>query len=96
MMTRKLSVQVDAMIAPSEKIEHILNGYQVSCPVDVVPSGIDTEKYKKRIGDGKQGSTSRKIWNRERRNGSGICRTNGQRERALKNCFGIKKVYKTM
>lgn len=52
MMTRKLSVQVDAMIAPSEKIEHILNGYQVSCPVDVVPSGIDTEKYKKRIGDG--------------------------------------------
>ena len=52
MMTRKLSVQVDAMIAPSEKIEHILNGYQVSCPVDVVPSGIDTEKYRRRIDDG--------------------------------------------
>lgn len=60
MMTRKLSVQVDAMIAPSEKIEHILNGYQVSCPVDVVPSGIDTEKYKKRIGDGSRESLREK------------------------------------
>ena len=46
MMTRKLSDQVDAMIAPSGKIERILEGYRVSCPVSVVPSGIDTEKYR--------------------------------------------------
>ena len=52
MMTRKLSDQVDAMIAPSGKIERILEGYRVSCPVNVVPSGIDTEKYRKRIDDG--------------------------------------------
>lgn len=51
MMTRKLSDQVDAMIAPSGKIERILEGYRVSCPVNVVPSGIDTEKYRKRIDD---------------------------------------------
>ena len=51
-MTRKLSDQVYAMIAPSGKIEGILEGYRVSCPVSVVPSGIDTEKYRKRIGDG--------------------------------------------
>ena len=52
MMTRKLSDQVDAMIAPSGKIERILEGYRVSCPVNVVPSGIDTEKYRRRIDDG--------------------------------------------
>ena len=52
MMTRKLSDQVDAMIAPSGKIERILEGYRVSCPVSVVPSGIDTEKYRRRIDDG--------------------------------------------
>lgn len=52
MMTRKLSDQVDAMIVPSGKIERILEGYRVSCPVSVVPSGIDTEKYRGRIGDG--------------------------------------------
>lgn len=52
MMTRKLSDQVDAMIAPSGKIERILESYRVSCPVNVVPSGIDTEKYRRRIDDG--------------------------------------------
>ena len=52
MMTRKLSEQVDAMIAPSGKIEQILEGYGISCPVSVVPSGIDTKKYSSRIGDG--------------------------------------------
>lgn len=52
MMTRKLSEQVDAMIAPSGKIERILEGYGISCPVSVVPSGIDTKKYSSRIGDG--------------------------------------------
>ena len=52
MMTRKLSDQVDAMIAPSGKIERILEGYRVKAdPVNVVPSGIDTEKYRKRIDD---------------------------------------------
>ena len=52
MMTRKLSDQVDAMIAPSRKIEQILEGYKINCPVSVVPSGIDTEKFRKRIDDG--------------------------------------------
>ena len=52
LMTRKLSDQVDAMIAPSGKIAEILEDYRVSCPVSVIPSGIDTEKYRKRIDDG--------------------------------------------
>lgn len=52
LMTRKLSDQVDAMIAPSGKIAGILEDYRASCPVSVIPSGIDTEKYRKRIDDG--------------------------------------------
>ncbi len=52
LMTRKLSDLVDAMIAPSGKIAGILKDYRVSCPVSVIPSGIDTEKYRKRIDDG--------------------------------------------
>ena len=52
LMTRKLSDLVDAMIAPSGKIAGILEDYRVSCPVSVIPSGIDTEKYRKRIDDG--------------------------------------------
>ena len=33
------------LIAPSDKIRKILEGYQVSCPVEVIPSGIHLEKY---------------------------------------------------
>lgn len=45
LMTRKLSSAVETLIAPSEKIRKILEGYQVSCPVEVIPSGISLEKY---------------------------------------------------
>lgn len=45
LMTRKLSSAVETLIAPSDKIRKILDGYQVSCPVEVIPSGISLEKY---------------------------------------------------
>lgn len=45
LMTRKLSNAVETLIAPSDKIRKILEGYQVSCPVEVIPSGISLEKY---------------------------------------------------
>lgn len=45
LMTRKLSNAVETLIAPSDKIRKILDGYQVSCPVEVIPSGISLEKY---------------------------------------------------
>ena len=45
MMTRKLANAVETLIAPSDKIRKILEGYQVSCPVEVIPSGISLEKY---------------------------------------------------
>ena len=33
------------MIAPSRKIEDVLEKYNVLCPVEVIPSGIDTDKF---------------------------------------------------
>ena len=45
LMTRKLANAVETLIAPSDKIRKILEGYQVSCPVEIVPSGISLEKY---------------------------------------------------
>jgi hypothetical protein len=44
-MTKKLANAVETIIAPSDKIRKILEGYQVSCPVEVIPSGIHLEKY---------------------------------------------------
>ena len=37
------------MIAPSRKIEDVLEKYDVLCPVEVIPSGIDTDKFGKYI-----------------------------------------------
>lgn len=45
LMTRKLANAVETLIAPSDKIRKILEGYQVSCPVEIIPSGISLEKY---------------------------------------------------
>lgn len=45
LMTKKLANVVETIIAPSDKIRKILEGYQVSCPVEVIPSGIHLEKY---------------------------------------------------
>ena len=44
-LTRHLSGQVAGIIAPSEKIRTLLNGYQVDCPLWVVPSGIPLSRY---------------------------------------------------
>ena len=49
-LTRMLSSRVDAMIAPSRKIEDVLEKYDVLCPVEVIPSGIDMNKFGKYIG----------------------------------------------
>ncbi len=51
-LTRLLSARVDAMIAPSSKIEDVLDRYDVECPVCVIPSGIDPDKFGKYIGTG--------------------------------------------
>lgn len=50
-MTRRLSRQVSGMIVPSEKTRRILEGYQVECPLWVIPSGIDLSCFAGRGGD---------------------------------------------
>lgn len=93
MMTRKLSDQVDAMIAPSGKIERILESYRVSCPVNVVPSGIDTEKYRRRISDGSR-ETLRERYGIKEDEIVFVMLGEWQKKRTLKSCFGIKKCTK--
>lgn len=50
--TRMVANRVDVMIAPSGKIREVLEGYRVSCPIEVVPSGIDVESIARHVGDG--------------------------------------------
>lgn len=45
-LTKKLSEQVTSIIAPTEKIRTLLDGYGVNCEVDVIPSGINLKKYR--------------------------------------------------
>lgn len=62
-MTRRVSRQVSEMIAPSEKIRSLLEGYQVACPVSVVPSGIDLERYRPtKDADGSRQELRRRLW----------------------------------
>lgn len=44
-ITRRLSCRVSSIIAPSEKILKILEGYGVACPVCVIPSGINLSAF---------------------------------------------------
>lgn len=45
-LTKKLSEQVTSIIAPTEKIRTLLDGYGVECEVEVIPSGINLKKYR--------------------------------------------------
>lgn len=44
-MTRHISAQVDLIIAPSGKTQESLERAGTRCPVEVIPSGINIEKY---------------------------------------------------
>lgn len=61
-LTKKLSEQVTSIIAPTEKIRTLLDGYGVDCEVDVIPSGIDLKKYHS-VGQ----ETNQKEWRRKLR-----------------------------
>ncbi len=43
--TRHISRRVDILIAPTEKIRKVLEGYRVSCPIAVIPTGIDISLF---------------------------------------------------
>ena len=46
-LSRWVGSQVDCMIAPTEKVSRLLQGYAVRCPVAVVPTGIDLRRFQK-------------------------------------------------
>lgn len=43
--TRKIAQQCSLLLAPTEKVRRLLNGYGVPCPVEVVPTGIDLSAF---------------------------------------------------
>lgn len=43
--TRFISGHVDALIAPTEKVNEILEGYKVKAPVSVIPTGISLDHF---------------------------------------------------
>lgn len=44
-----ISIPCNCMIAPTQKVKALLEGYKISCPIEVVPTGIDMHKYRQRI-----------------------------------------------
>lgn len=45
--TRWVASQTDCFIAPTGKVRQLLQGYNVSCPVFVVPSGVDLTPFRR-------------------------------------------------
>lgn len=41
LFTRHIARHVDCMIAPTKKVESILNGYDCKIPIEVIPTGLD-------------------------------------------------------
>ncbi len=50
-ITNSLAKKVEAMIAPTNKIYHVLDEYGVTCPVEVIPSGICLEKFEVNVSE---------------------------------------------
>ncbi|MBK0330662.1 glycosyltransferase [Brachybacterium sp. MASK1Z-5] len=44
--SRRLLERTDAVIAPTEKVAHLLEGYRVSRPVHVIPTGLDLGRFR--------------------------------------------------
>lgn len=43
--SRRVAAKTDALIAPTEKVKTLLQGYDISAPIYVLPTGIDQEKF---------------------------------------------------
>lgn len=44
-LTRRIASQTDALIAPTEKVKRILEGYNVIKPIYIIPTGIERERF---------------------------------------------------
>lgn len=49
--TKLLGNNVDCIVAPTNKIQNILTGYRVKCPVHTIPSGISLEKFFRKVSE---------------------------------------------
>ena len=49
--TRFVSERIDGIIAPTEKVRTLLEEYAISCPIFVIPSGIDLSRYAEPLSD---------------------------------------------
>lgn len=47
--SRKILHQTDSVIVPTKKVEKILETYEIRKPVTVIPTGIEIEKFRKRV-----------------------------------------------
>ncbi|HIZ42296.1 MAG TPA: glycosyltransferase family 4 protein [Candidatus Gemmiger excrementigallinarum] len=45
LFTRSICAACDAVIAPTPKIQWLLTGYGVRCPVEVIPTGLDLDHF---------------------------------------------------
>ena len=45
LFTRNICAGCDAVIAPTPKIQWLLTGYGVHCPVQVIPTGLDLDRF---------------------------------------------------
>lgn len=45
LFSKKVLSAVDCVVAPTEKVRRILQGYEVTEPIRVIPTGIDMKKY---------------------------------------------------
>lgn len=50
--TRSIAARCDALFAPTDKVRDLLLGYDVSCPVFTLPTGIDVERFRVDRRDG--------------------------------------------
>lgn len=49
LFTKRVLNEVESVIAPTNKVENILNKYGVSQPITVIPTGIQLERFEERI-----------------------------------------------
>lgn len=48
-LSKELSHHVETLIAPTEKVKSILKSYEVACPIEVIPTGLDLAQFEKKI-----------------------------------------------
>lgn len=51
LFTKRVLNEVESVIAPTNKVENILNKYGVSQPITVIPTGIQLERFEERISE---------------------------------------------